>query len=99
MNIKINCVHFDADKKLEDFVKVKVAKLDNFFDGIVKSEVFLTFDKSEKKHTENKISKIIVEIPGSDLFAEKQAKTFEEAIDLSVDALKKQIEKHKEKLK
>lgn len=99
MNIKINCVHFDADKKLEDFVKSKVGKLDNFFDGIVGSEVFLTFDKSEKPHTENKISKILLEIPGSELFAEKQAKTFEEAVDLSIDALKKQIQKYKEKLK
>jgi putative sigma-54 modulation protein len=99
MNIKINCVHFDADQKLEEFVKNKVGKLDNFFDGIVGSEVFLTFDKSEKTHTENKISKILLEIPGGELFAEKQAKTFEEAVDLSIEALRKQIQKYKEKLK
>jgi putative sigma-54 modulation protein len=97
--MKINCVHFDADTKLEDFVKLKVGKLENFFDGIISSEVFLTFDKSEKPHTENKIAKILIEIPGSELFAEKQAKTFEEAVDLSIEALKKQIQKHKEKLK
>ncbi len=99
MNIKINTVHFDADKKLLDFVDNKVKKLDNYFDGIVGAEVFLTYDKSKSKRTDNKETKIKVEIPGNDLFAEKQAKTFEEAIDLTVDALKRQVKKFKEKLK
>jgi ribosome-associated translation inhibitor RaiA len=33
------------------------------------------------------------------LFAKKQAKTFEEAVDLAIDALRKQIDKFKMKLK
>ena len=99
MNIKINTVHFDADQKLEDFVGNKVIKLENLFDGIVSAEVFLTFDKSSKKHTENKNTKIVIDIPGGELFAEKQAKTFEEATDLTVEALKKQIKKYKDKLR
>jgi putative sigma-54 modulation protein len=36
-------------------------------------------------------------MPGDDLVAESQCKTFEEAVDQSIDAIKKQIEKHKDK--
>jgi len=36
-------------------------------------------------------------IPGSELFAKKESKSFEESIDLAIDAIKKQIEKAKNK--
>ena len=36
---------------------------------------------------------------GNQLFAKKQCKSFEEAIDTSIDALKSQVKKHKEKVK
>ncbi|MCF6364654.1 MAG: ribosome-associated translation inhibitor RaiA [Bacteroidales bacterium] len=99
MDINIKTTHFDADKKLIDFVNNKVNKLDKYFDGIIRSEVSLNYNKSKKKFTENKEAKIKIEIPGSDLFAEKEATTFEEAIDLTLDALEKQVKKYKSKLK
>ncbi len=99
MNIKINTVHFDADSKLLEFAEKKVTKLVIGVDEVIGAEVYLTFDASKPKHTDNKKVKIILEVPGYDLFAEKDATTFEEAVDQVVDALKKQIEKHKSKLK
>lgn len=95
MNLKIQSVHFDADKKLLDFVEEKVAKLHHFYDGILGSDVVLKLDKSSD--TENKVSEIKVLIKGHDMFAKKQGKTFEEATDLAVEALRSQIIKHKEK--
>ena len=48
----------------------------------------------------NKIAEVKLSIPGYDyLFAEKQADTFEEAIDLATDAIRRQLTKFKEKLK
>ena len=47
---------------------------------------------------ENKIVEIKLNIPGNQLFAKEKAKTFEAASDLSLEALKKQIIKHKEKI-
>ncbi len=99
MDIKVNTVHFDADKKLLEFVEKKVVKLASGVDGVVGAEVHLTYDASKPKHTENKSAKIKLEVPGNDLFAEKEATTFEEAVDLTVDALKKQAEKYKSKEK
>ncbi len=99
MDINIKTTNFDADKKLVEFVKNKVSKLDKYFDGIIRSEVTLNFNKSKKKFTDNKEAKIILEVPGNELFAEKDALTFEEAVDSVVDALEKQVKKHKEKLR
>ncbi|MEA2043143.1 MAG: ribosome-associated translation inhibitor RaiA [Bacteroidota bacterium] len=99
MDIKLNTVHFDADQKLIDFTKKRVTKLEQFFDGIIASEVYLAFDKSRAKKTDNKEAKIKLEIPGNDLFAEKKEKTFEEAIDNTVKALETQLKKHKEKIR
>ncbi|MCX6296789.1 MAG: ribosome-associated translation inhibitor RaiA [Bacteroidetes bacterium] len=96
MTVKIQSVHFDADKKLLAFVEERVDKLTHFYDGIIKSEVILKLDKSEG--LENKIAEIKLHIAGNDLFAKKQCKSFEEAIDTSIDALKAQVKKHKEKL-
>ena len=95
MNIQIHSVRFDADKKLIDFVHQKLEKLAQFGEDIVNAEVYLRLDKDQER--ENKISEIKVEISGSSLFAKKQSKSFEESTDEAIDALKKQITKHKQK--
>jgi integrase/recombinase XerC len=95
MNVQIHSVRFDADKKLIDFIHQKLGKLTLMDEGIVNAEVFLRLDKDVEK--ENKISEIRLELPGGPLFARKQSKTFEEATDEAVDAIKKQITRLKEK--
>ena len=95
MNIQIHSVRFDADKKLIDFVHQKLEKLTQFDEDIVNAEVYLRLDKDQDR--ENKISEIQLELPGGPLFARKQSKTFEEATDEAIDALKKQVTKHKQK--
>jgi putative sigma-54 modulation protein len=97
MKINISTVHFDADQKLIDFVNQKVKKLTQFFDDIISSEIILRLDTNDE--IGNKISEIRLVLPGGELFAKKQCKTFEEATDQCIDALKRQIHRHKEKLK
>jgi putative sigma-54 modulation protein len=97
MNIKVQSIHFDADVKLLEFVQSKVNKLSQYYDGIIGGEVFLRLDKSSTQ--ENKIAEIKLNIPGKDVFAKRQCKTFEEATDTAVEALRKQVKKHKEKVK
>jgi putative sigma-54 modulation protein len=97
MNIQIHSIRFDADKKLLDFVTQKVNKLSLLTDDIVNAEVFLKLEHDEER--ENKIAEIKVEYPGGPLFARKQSKTFEEATDTVVAALKRQIVKQKDKLR
>ncbi|HEY0029923.1 MAG TPA: ribosome-associated translation inhibitor RaiA [Bacteroidia bacterium] len=97
MTVQIQSVHFDADKKLLDFVEERIDKLTLYYDGIISSDVTLRIDKSDG--ADNKIAEIKLHIAGNDLFAKKQCKSFEEAIDTSIDALKAQVKKHKEKIK
>lgn len=93
MNVKIQSVKFDADKKLVDFVNSKVSKLGKFAEDAVGAEVIMKVDKDNDRG--NKVVTIILAVPGDELVADYRSTTFEEAVDESVEALKKQIEKHK----
>jgi putative sigma-54 modulation protein len=97
MTVKIQSVHFDADKKLLEFIQEKVNKLTHFYDGIITSDVTLRIDKSSDQ--DNKIAEIKLHVAGNDLFVKKQCKSFEEAVDDGLEALKIQVKKHKEKIK
>ena len=97
MNVNINSVHFKADKKLEAFINEKMEKLHVFFEGVISSEVILKVENTETP--ENKIAEVRLLIKGYDLFAKKEAITFEAAIDLASEALRKQLVKHKEKVR
>lgn len=97
MKVSISSLHFKSDEKLENFIREKVTKVSSLFDGVIGSEVTLKLDQAS--NNENKIAEIRIMIPGNDLFAKKQAKSFEEAVDNAIGALKKQITRHKEKVK
>ena len=95
MKVNITSVHFKTDSKLENFIERKVGKLSGLIEGVMGSEVTLKLENSENR--DNKIAEIRLLIKGYDLYAKKQSKTFEEATDTAVDALKKQLEKYKDK--
>ena len=95
MKVLINSVHFKADQKLEDFITQKVEKLCSKYSEVINAEVSLKLDNTDTP--ENKIADIRLVLRGDDLYASKQSKTFEESIDTSIDALKKQLEKYKGK--
>ncbi|MFO7843664.1 MAG: ribosome-associated translation inhibitor RaiA [Bacteroidales bacterium] len=95
MDINIHSIHFDADKKLINFIENKVNKLIQYYDNIIGAEVFLRIENDQ--NAGNKLAEIRLDIPGNDIFAKKQSKSFEESVDNVVEALRKQITKHKEK--
>ena len=95
MKVMINSVHFKASSDLEGFITQKVEKVCNKFSEVIGAEVTLKLDNTDTP--ENKITDIRLMLKGDDLYASKQCKTFEEATDQSVDALKKQLEKYKGK--
>ena len=97
MDIKIKRTGFTVKSGLKDFVNKKVGKRSQFYDKIISSEVSLSMEKSDTN--ENKLCGIRLIIPGNDLLVAAQYKTFEEAVDQSVEVLVKQIEKRKNKYK
>ncbi|ELR70734.1 Ribosome hibernation protein YhbH [Fulvivirga imtechensis AK7] len=94
MKLQMHSIHFDADHKLIDFIQKKVDKLETFYDRVVDGEVFLRLNNSG---IENKTVEIKLNIPGSQLFAKEEAKSFEEATDLATEALRRQLRKVKVK--
>ena len=97
MQVKIQSIHFDADKKLLDFIQEKVDKLGHYYDGIMGGEVFLKLENS--KDTQNKVAEIKLLTGKGDLFAKRQCRSFEEAVTETTDALRVQVKKHKDKIR
>ena len=95
MNVQIQSVKFDADRRLVDFVEAKMAKMDRFAERSTGAEVILKLDKDHEKG--NKVATVTLHMPGEDLVAEHRSKAFEESVDEAIDALKRQLEKFKGK--
>ena len=97
MKLQMNAVNFAADEKLLDFIQERTNKLDTFYDKIQDGEVFLKLEKGENPK-ENKMVEIKLNISGARVFAKEISNSFEAATDASVESLRRQIKKHKEKL-
>lgn len=97
MELKIQSIHFDADKKLLDFIEQKVNKLEHYFDGITGCEVYLKLENSKDENS--KVAEIKLLTNKKDLFAKSARHTFEEAVIESTQAIRTQIKKHKDKLR
>lgn len=95
MDINVKTIKFDATDKLQEFIQKKVSKLEKFCDNIRKVEVSLKVVKPET--VMNKQAALTVSLPGEELYAEKVCNTFEEAIQESLSALEKQLQRYKEK--
>ncbi len=96
MNVKIQSLKFDADKRLLDFIEHKMSKLDRFVERATSADVILKLDKDNERG--NKVATIQIDVPGDELVAEYRGKSFEESVDGAIDAIRRQIEKRKEKL-
>ena len=79
MNVQIQSVKFDADKRLVEFVENKMDKLDRFAERSTGAEVILRLDKDFEKG--NKIATVTLHMPGEDLVACHQSRSFEESVD------------------
>ena len=97
MKLQVHSIHFDADMKLLEFIQSKLNKLDIFYDRITGGEVFLRLDKGDKKKIKSKLLEVKISLPGAVLFVKEMATSFEEAMDLAIEALKIQLKKFKEK--
>ncbi|RXP63348.1 ribosome-associated translation inhibitor RaiA [Lutibacter sp. HS1-25] len=97
MKVNLQCVNFNVDKGLVEFVEKKLSALDKYYDKIVDAEVYLKVQQTSEK--ENKLIDVKLNVPGNDFVVKKQCKTFEEGILLAADSLKRQLAKKKEKVR
>ncbi|KPM47598.1 ribosome hibernation-promoting factor, HPF/YfiA family [Jiulongibacter sediminis] len=98
MKLTVNAVHFNADESLVDFIQRKLNKLDQFYDRITDGEVFLRLEKGDKSKIQKKLVEVKLNVPGSSIFVKEKGDSFEEATDLAVAVLTRQVKKHKQKI-
>lgn len=96
MEIRIQAIHFDISDRLTAFINKKAERLERRYSAISVVDVTLKVVKPETAMNKEAIVKI--NIPSiDDLVANKTADTFEEAIDLCLEALERQLEKQKDR--
>ena len=96
MNIRIQAIHFEIADRLTDFINKKANKLARRFPDITDVDVNLRVVKPETAMNQEAILRVILPL-SPDLVATKTADTFEEAVDLCLEAVERQLEKNKEK--
>jgi putative sigma-54 modulation protein len=97
MKVNTQSVNFEADQKLIDFIQKRMDKLDQYYDKVIKSDVFLKVKNTKDK--QNKIFEAKIIVPGDSFVVKKACKTFEEGADSAINSLGRQLKKRKEKLR
>ncbi|AUG98437.1 ribosome hibernation promoting factor [Pectobacteriaceae bacterium CE70] len=93
MQLNITGHHVEITDALRDFVNTKFAKLEQYFDRINQVYVVLKVEKIQQ------IADATIHVNGGELHATSEADDMYAAIDLLIDKLARQLNKHKDKLK
>ncbi|MDX1543692.1 MAG: ribosome-associated translation inhibitor RaiA [Christiangramia sp.] len=96
MKVNLQSVNFNADRKLIDFTQKKLDKLEIYFDKIIYADVYFKVQNTSGK--ENKITEILLSVPGGDIIVKKTCNKFEACVDECVGSLQRQLIKRKEKM-
>ena len=95
MNTTVTSRHFKAHETLVEYAEGAVAKLERYYDGIIKCEVKLSF---EKPRNSAKVVEIILSVYKTKITAMQTSDDFNKSIDGAVEKVLAQLKKYKEKL-
>lgn len=96
MEVRIQAIHFEIAERLESFINKKIDKIARRNETITYVDVNLRVVKPETAMNKEAVMKVIVPQHG-EFVATKTADTFEEAVDLALEAIDRQLEKLKQK--
>lgn len=96
MKLTINAVNFEIAERLEKYIAKKTARYEKLLTnpGAV-MDIRMTVIKPETNM--NKTTQVRVTGNGPEMFAEKTCDTFEQGIDLCLEAIERQVEKLKDR--
>ncbi len=96
MDVRLTARRFKPHKEIKDHAVEAIRKLDRFYDGIVRSDIILSFE-----HTPNSVksAEINLHVDGAVLTAKDHSDDFYKSIDLAVVKLERQLSKYKTKLR
>lgn len=96
MIVNVTSRHFKAHETLVDHAKQSVETLTHYYDGIIKCDVVLSYEKAKKSM---KTAEVVVSVARHKLAAEEQSEDFVKSIDGAVGKMLVQIKKYKERLR
>lgn len=95
MEVRIQAINFDISDRLNAFIEKKAQRLERHNDSI--STISFNLKVVKPETAMNKEAVVKVAVPQNEFVATKTADSFEEAIDLCLEALERQLEKAKNK--
>lgn len=98
MTVNFEYDNITSSERLEDFTKKRLSKLFDHYPFLVKATVFFKSENTASRET-GMICSIKLSLPGPLIFTESSKGTFEDAVQQSVQELKRQLERRKDKMK
>lgn len=96
MNVNISAIHFEIAERLTEFINKKASRLAKHYPDMTDFDVKLKVVKPETAMNKEAVVKVTMPSAG-DVVATKTADSFEEAIDLCLEAIDRQLEKAKDR--
>jgi putative sigma-54 modulation protein len=98
MKVLIQAKKAAADPRMRDYAQAKLEKLTRHFDQILEARMELGTEKNKSLET-MKVAQLVVHVNGTILKAVQSAEHVNEAVDLVIDKMDRQIRQHKERLR
>ncbi len=95
MTVIVTSRHFKAHQSLVEYAEEAVQRFSRYYDGIIRCEVILSF---EKKRKSTKIAEIVCSVYRHRITAEGRSEDFEKSIDAAADRALVQLKKFKDRL-
>jgi putative sigma-54 modulation protein len=97
MTLIFTARHFKAHESLKEFADGELEKLSKYYDGIIKSEVILSYDKPTNSI---KTAEVIVHGNNHQTFTAKESTNdFKLSMEYAIEKIIVQVRKYKDKIK
>ena len=96
MDIHFTARRFKAHRDVRDYAMEAIKKLDKYYDGIVRSDIILSFERSMNSV---KTAEIVLRVDRTTLSAKEKSEDFVKSLDIAVGKLERQLEKYKTKIR
>lgn len=96
MHVHVTARRFKAHKTLRDHASHGVSRLAKFYDGILRGDVILSYEKSTNSL---KRAEITLQVHGTVLTAMEKSDDFIKSIDQAIEKIERQLSKYKTRLR
>ena len=95
MTIHTVAPQFKADRKLLAYTEQKLGRLTQVFDRIIDCDVTLRLENTGQ--VRDKVAEARIHVPGGTLVARETQRTFEAAVDVLSDKMRRQLKRYKQR--